>query len=310
MRLSASEPRLASKLSALQDDTTARHLVNVSPRFRRFVDAQLQAFAQTASAECSYLFAAVALTEPLRGLYALIGGAQTLTRALTDAIRRSGGAIRFDTTALRLVTDASGRAVGVTLLSGELMEATRAVVSNLTVWDTYGKLVGLNQTPADVRAQLRDARGWGAYLLFAGLEEEAVNRLPAERIIALHEWQEDEAYDPTNAQLIFNAAHGGGARAPDGRRAVTVSTFTDAAEWFAYHEDEDEHEAQDQAALEACWARLHAALPELGDQIEVIETATPRTYYEQTRRKLGMTGSLARTPASLGAQAFTHRTAL
>src|SRR2546423_9628731 len=109
MRLSASEPRLASKLSALQDDTTARHLVNVSPRFRRFVDAQLQAFAQTASEECSYLFAAVALTEPLRGLYALNGGAQTLTRALTEAIRKSGGSIRFEPTPLRIVMASYGR---------------------------------------------------------------------------------------------------------------------------------------------------------------------------------------------------------
>jgi phytoene dehydrogenase-like protein len=33
---------------------------------------------------------------------------------------------------------------------------------------------------------------------------------------------------------------------------------------------------------------LHAALPELGSDIEVIETANPRTYYDSTRRKLGM----------------------
>jgi hypothetical protein len=29
-------------------------------------------------------------------------------------------------------------------------------------------------------------------------------------------------------------------------------------------------------------------LPELGGDIEVIETANPRTYYDLTRRKLGM----------------------
>ena len=29
-------------------------------------------------------------------------------------------------------------------------------------------------------------------------------------------------------------------------------------------------------------------MPELGSDIEIIETANPRTYYEQTRRKLGM----------------------
>ena len=31
-------------------------------------------------------------------------------------------------------------------------------------------------------------------------------------------------------------------------------------------------------------------MPELGDSVEVIETATPQTFYESTRRKFGMIG--------------------
>ena len=299
MKLVAAEPRLASKIRALQGDTTAAHLTDTSPRFRRFVDAQLQLFAQTPSAACAYLYAALALTEPQRGLYTLDGGAGALAAALIEAITRSGGTLRYDTTALRLVMDAAGRATGIELLSGERVEATRAVVSNLTVWDTYGKLVGLNRTPAGLRARLRDLHGRGAYLIFAALAEQAAARLPAPRILALTE----QTDDPAEAQLMFHAAPAHG-----GEHAVTISTFTDAAQWFSYHEDEAEHEARDQQTLEACWARLHGALPELGDGIEVIETATPRTYYEQTRRKLGMIGGVAATPDLFGAHALTHRT--
>jgi phytoene dehydrogenase-like protein len=97
-------------------------------------------------------------------------------------------------------------------------------------------------------------------------------------------------------------------RAPAGKRAVTVSLYTDVEEWFAYHTDESEHEAQDQNFLEASWERLHRALPELGAGVEVIETATPRTFYEATRRKLGMVGGIPQTLAHSGANAFTHRT--
>ncbi len=308
MKLMAAEPRLAAKLGALQNDITAQHLALTSPRFQRFIDAQLQTLAQTPAHECAYLYAAIALTEPSRGLYTLAGGATALTRALTDAIKASGGTVRLDTTVLRLVTDTGGRAVGVDLLSGERIAATRAVVSNLTVWDTYGKLVGLQRTPAELRPRLRDTGGWGAYLIFAGLNEDARARLPAERIIALTDWQTGQPYDPTTAQFTFNAALD--ARAPAGQRAVTISTFTDAAQWFAYHEDEGELETQDQALLGVWWARLHARLPELGAGIEVIETATPRTYYEQTRRKLGMVGGLGQTLDVAGAHAFTHRTPL
>jgi phytoene dehydrogenase-like protein len=33
-------------------------------------------------------------------------------------------------------------------------------------------------------------------------------------------------------------------------------------------------------------------MPELGSSIEVIDTATPRTFYDLTRRKLGMVGGI------------------
>ena len=309
MKLLAAEARHASRLLALQTHTAGEHLTAASPRFRRFVDAQLQIYAGCASDECAYLHAAVALDLPRRGLYALGGGASALARTLTDSIKLSGGRVRFDTTALRLAFDAQGRAVGVDLLSGETVRATRAVVSNLTVWDTYGKLVGASRTPGHLRGRLKSARGWGAYLLYLGADEEAVARLPCERLLALDSWQEGETYDPTRAQFMFSASPAcDPERAPAGKRAVTVSLYTQAADWFAYHTDESEHEAQDQGMLEASWARLHAALPELGAGAEVIETATPRTFYEGTRRKLGMVGGIPQTLANFGANAFTHLT--
>jgi hypothetical protein len=35
-------------------------------------------------------------------------------------------------------------------------------------------------------------------------------------------------------------------------------------------------------------------MPELGSSVEVIDTATPRTFYDLTRRKLGMVGGVGR----------------
>lgn len=316
MKLLATEARHASRILALQQHTAAQHLAGVSPRFRRFVDAQLQMFAGCASGECAYLYAAVALNLPRRGLYSIRGGASALVAALTSSIKQNGGTLRFDTTALRLAFDAGGRASGVTLLNGETVGASRAVVSNLTVWDTYGKLVGLARTPADLRERLKHARGWGAYLLYLGADDAALSRLPATHILALDNRQEaneiqeaNGTYDAAHAQLMFSASPAWDTRrAPTGKRAVTVSLYTDASDWFAYHTDESEHEAQDQKFLEATWGRLHAALPELGAGVEVIETATPRTFYETTRRKLGMVGGIPQTLAASGANAFTHLT--
>jgi prolycopene isomerase len=248
-------------------------------------------------------------------MHAIRGGAQALADALADSIRKSGGVVRLDATALRLAYDARGQATGVTLLSGETVEAARAVVSNLTVWDTYGKLVGADRTPSNIRAFLKRLRGWGAYQIFLSLDEDAARRLPSDKILALSERQQeealrDESFDAESDIFMLGAAPAWDARAPAGRRAATVNAFTDAEQWFAFHSDESEHEEQDARALKALWERVHAALPELGAGAEVIETATPRTFYERTRRRLGMVGGVGQSPELYTAGVPTHRTAV
>src|SRR5918994_1099881 len=76
--LAAREPRLSPRVLASLEHTAARHLAGTSARFRRFIDAQLQIFAQVPSERCAYLYAAVALSQPRRGMYAMRGGAGAL----------------------------------------------------------------------------------------------------------------------------------------------------------------------------------------------------------------------------------------
>jgi phytoene dehydrogenase-like protein len=265
-------------------------LTGCSSRFRRFVDVQLQTFTQSASNQCSIELAAGELKIPRRGLWSIRGGGQSLADALAESLKKSGGSLRLNAPVLRLAYGADGLPAGVDLLSGQRVTATRAIVSNLTVWDTYGKLIGLSRTPAAISSQLRQLRSWGAYLVFLSMDRAASARLSSSRILALTDWQEGQPYSPEHSQLFFSAAVKSDACAPEDKVAVTVSTFTDVEDWFAFHEDETAHEEQDQSTLENLWTRLHAAIPELGDSVEVIETATPRTFYEETRRKLGMVG--------------------
>lgn len=305
---------LAARLRSLLNHTTLQHLDGTSARFRRFIDAQLQMFAQCGAAECAYLYACVALTLPRRGLFAIQGGAAALAEKLVQSIKNNGGTVRLNTTALRLAYDSSGRAIGVDLLSGATVNASRAVVSNLTVWDTYGKLVGLNRTPTEIRKRLGQLRGWGAYLLYLGVNEDAMQSLPADHILGLtrpvSDHADDRSSDQSSEQFTFAAAPGWDPRGPAGKRAVTVHMFTDVDDWFTFHKDETEHEEKDQAVLESLWQRIHTAIPELGDAVEVIESATPRTYYELTRRKLGMVGGIGQSLEVFGPNSIEHRSAI
>ena len=138
------------------------------------------------------------------------------------------------------------------MLSGERVFATKAIVSNLTIWDTYGKLVGLNRTPPEIKKQMNGLRGAGAYLVYAGMEESAVARLPSERMRV------------EDSEGEFRLAISSTQTAPAGKRAVTFKCETEIESWFTYQSSEEDYEEWDQAALEQFWTRLHAALPELG----------------------------------------------
>lgn len=225
------------------------------------------------------------------GLYSISGGPASLAERLVESIKLSGGKVRLNSPVLRLSYDDSGRATGVDLLSGERVFAKRAIVSNMTIWDTYGKLVGLNRTPLEIKKQLNTLRGTGVYVVYASMEESAVSRLPGERMLV-----EDSEGRFT---LAISSA-----QAPAGKRAVTFKTDTDVDSWFTYQTSEEDYEEWDQAALEQFWNRLHAALPELGSDIEIIETANPRTYYDLTRRKLGMVLGVSTPQQVLGTKTF------
>lgn len=209
-------------------------------------------------------------------LFSISGGPASLAERLAESIKRSGGKVRLNSPVLRLSYDEMGRASGVDLLSGERVFAKRAIISNLTVWDTYGKLVGLNRTPPEVKKHLNTLRGAGAYIVYASMQESAVSRLPGERMLI------------KDSEGEFTMAISSTQTAPPGKRPVTFTCRTEVDSWFAYQTSEEDYEERDQQALEQFWKRLHTALPELGSDIEIIETANPRTYYDQTRRKLGM----------------------
>jgi C-3',4' desaturase CrtD len=300
----------AVRLFALKDQTVNQKLERTSSRFHRFVELQLQTFGANELDQISYLAACVLLNLPRKNLVAIRGGAVTLAELLAESIKKSGGKVRLDSPVLRLSYDSNGRATGVDLLSGENIVARKAIVSNLTVWDTYGKLIGLNRTPAALKRRLGALRSSGAYLIYAGMEEAAAARLPAGHLLIATGFRSDPDNIIDISRFAFAAAPEGDPRGPQGMRAATIVFPTDVDEWFTYQADPDEHDRRDQAALESAWQTVHANLPELGADIEVIETATPQTYYDLTRRKLGMVGGLGYSVPLWGSGCVTHVTTL
>lgn len=282
------------KAGTANADLAAELLQSTSRQFRWFIDAQLQTFAQCTSGTGSAERVANVMRFATGELWSINGGAQVLADRLAESLKSSGGSLRLNSPVLRLAYGTDGKPIGVDLLSGERVIAKRAIVSNLTVWDTYGKLVGLSRTPREMASELKKLTAWGSYLMFLAIDEGAIEKLPSSRTLLV--WNSDsEEYDPEDQQLMLTLASGFDAGAPAGKRALTAIAFTQPEEWFSFHEDHSWHDEKDQALLESWWTKLHKALPQLGDSVEVIETSTPQTVYETTRRRLGMIGAPSAT---------------
>lgn len=288
----------------LARELVSNHLYHCSLRFRRFIDVQLQTFAQRSSEESSFEAAAVALAP--KGFWRVTGGAQLLADTLAKSLKASGGTLRLNSPVLRLAYGSDGTPAGIDLLSGERVLATRAIISNLTVWDTYGKLIGMSRTSSEVSSQLKQMRAWGAYQIFLSLDRSTAMHLSSGRIMALTDWQANQSYNPEYNQFALSLPADLESSTTEGAIPVSLSTFTNVEDWFSFHEDHSAHEQQDQSVLETVWSRLHVAVPELGDGVEVIETATPQTFYQDTRRKFGMIGRPNPTNPALHATPFSN----
>jgi prolycopene isomerase len=276
-------------------------LMNTSLPFSQFIDAQLQLLIQSTSDACTFGNAAKVLTISRRSSFSIKGGATAVANCLAAAIKQSGGKIRLNTPVLRLAYDSAGVARGVDLMTGETVGASRAIVSNLTLWDTYGKLIGLNRTPPEIRKTLASLKASGAFLVYFGIEEAAAAKLPDNRILALG----NPPSLPAEFQLMLAVAPATDPRAPSGKRAATLLSFTDVDEWFAFHESLEELEEQDEAKLAEGWQQLERRVPEVIAEAEVIETSTPFDCYEATRRKLGMVGGLSGLGSGLSTDGLT-----
>jgi phytoene dehydrogenase-like protein len=274
-----SKPDESRELTQARTSTTENYTQQTSDRFVSFIDAQLRLFLQTPIGDCPFLPACVALNRLRENLYSIAGGPSLLTQRLGEAFKASGGTLKLNTPVLRLAYSDNGDAIGVDLLSGERVVATRAIISNMTIWDTYGKLVGLNRTPPQVKKDLASIVSSGVFQVFAALQRPALQRLPSQRMLVVS----DQTEENQAADFFFTTMSG----RDDKPLGVTLTSQTEVEDWFSFQQSEDEAENRDQAALEVLWRDLHKSMPELGPDIEVLETATPKTFYEQTRRKLG-----------------------
>ncbi len=254
--------------------------------FMRFIDAQLLISAQATARRTNAAYAAVALDLARQGVVQVEGGIGGISRQLVEALEHFGGRIRYREK-VAAIDVREGRAVSVRTVNGDTIPAD-FVLANQTPWSLDALLA--DDSPALLRRELRRRDlGTGAFVLHLGVK---ANALPAG--IRDH-YQFVTSYDgplgETRSIFMSMSPDWDAKRAPEGHRAVTVTTHTAVGPWWDALARSPEAYAERKADYaERMLAAIERALPGFRASIAITFAGSPRTIQHYTGRHLGMVG--------------------
>jgi phytoene dehydrogenase-like protein len=266
-----------------------RHLQRSSTRLRTFVDAQLLISAQTTSAHVNALYAAAALDLPRRGVVELQGGMGTIAETLAHAVISNGGKVLYRHLVSRVDQDSNGGYRVETKRKGSF-EAD-LLIFNLPPWNITSlmgesipsKLHALPSTPND---------GWGAYMLYVGLDRRAVDpEFPLH-----HQIVAGGAFGEGNTIFLSLSPSWDQNRAPEGYRALTISTHTNFRPWWQLlNQDQETYQSRQQFYTDKLLTVAESVIPQIRDAAQLILPGTPITFNRFTHREWGWVGGFPQT---------------
>jgi C-3',4' desaturase CrtD len=265
------------------------HLRGMPESLRLFIDAQLLISAQTTSENANALYGAAALDLPRRGVVHLQGGMGTISAMLAEALEKSGGRVFYRHEANRIVMQ-RGRPVAVETKKGSSFPAD-IVIANLPEWN-IANLLG-EAAPKRLRGlPPRPVHGWGAFMLYLGIEEAAI----PDGLALHHQVIKDKPLAEGNSVFMSLTPGWDKNRAPEGHRGITLSTHTDLNQWWRlYEDDRPAYEVLKSEYTERLLSAAEKVLPEARAAAALTLPGTPVTFQRFTRRAGGWVGGFPQT---------------
>ena len=248
--------------------------------------------------EAPLINAALGITIRGAGLRRVNGGMKSLWGCLTKRYEDAGGIIYFGNR-----VDEIKRSNGVYHVKSRKKNFfSRQVVSAVPVDVTF-KLVEDEIKNKMMRfMDERERRSGSAVVVFLGVPEHEVANHQVTHHQLLNDFQ--KPLGNGNNMFISVSAPGDRLSAPEGFRAVMISTHCSTEEW----KDLDEHayEQKKERAGEHLINLARRVYPNLGRDAVVTEIGTPRTYYKYTGRIQGAVGGHKQTVWNANFGAIPH----
>ena len=284
--------RLSPRLFMDAVRPVAHHLADTNEQLRLFVDAQLLIASQATSGSTNALYGASALDLPRRGVVHLQGGMGAISQRLAQAIEENGGSIEYRQEAARIITK-GGLPIAVETKRGQRFAATK-IIANLPPWNIVHLLADTQSIPRRLRnLPAQPQRGGGAFTLYVGLEDASLPPdLPLHHQVIVR-----EPMGEGNTIFMSLSPQWDVGRAPQGKRALTISTHTQIEPWWrlAMAQNTDPYEARKILYTEKVLGAAERVLPTLRKNASFIKAGTPITFQRFTRRAWGWVGGFPQT---------------
>lgn len=283
----ANTPKLTGPFSRIMDSVITDPFIRNWLDMLCFLLSGLPA-SGTSTAEVAFMFAdwyrpGVQLDYPM-------GGSAALVAALVRGITKQGGLIKTGAHVTQLRIH-HGRATGVQLRSGEVIHASRAVVSNASVWDTL-KLIPTGALPPKFVEKRQATPPCESFMhLHLGVEAKDLPDNLACHYIVVDDWEKGITA-PQNLVLVSIPSVLDPALAPPGKHTIHVYTPGNEpyALWQGMRRGSEAYAQQKQRRSEVMWTSLARVMPNIRTQTTLSLTGTPLTHERYLRRYQGSYG--------------------
>ncbi len=212
-----------------------------------------------------------------------IGGSGAIVSALTRGLGRWGGKLHLNAHVEKISVE-NGRVTGVRLKSGATARAP-VVISNATIWDTYGKLLEPQDLPARYRQASLETPAIASFMhLHLGIRAEGLAGLTGHHVV-LHDGTRDLS-EPGNTCMISIPSVWDASLAPTGHHVVHAYTLEPHAGW----QRDQAYKARKRDRAETLYRALEKIVPDIRARIVLELIGTPLTHARFLRRHQGTYG--------------------
>lgn len=242
----------------------------------------------TSAAEVAFMFAdwyrpGVVLDYPL-------GGSAALVDALVRGLQKHGGQLMLLAHVDRVLVE-NNRAVGVRLRGGREITATKAVISNASVWDTL-KLLPENSVSKSYRERRQTTPECDSFMhLHLGIDAAGMRSDLACHYIVVNDWERGVTA-PQNVVLVSIPSVLDPSLAPPGKHVIHA--YTPGNEpyqlWQGLDRRSQQYARQKKERSQVMWQALERIIPDIRKRCEVTLVGTPLTHERFLRRDRGSYG--------------------